>query len=172
MKPFFAIMILFTFLYSLAGEEFGYFNRADSTDPWDKVVSLKEGDVMVFLSCDSTSWAMNLTMPGGYSLTLSAESQLGFYAGYFNTELMERRTIVGPCDVAPLNGGRYIAYKIIRAFNQSVQPNNVITLPTDLNGNMQVIMETSDDLLSWEQVYSFTQHTNQNTRYFRTRLVQ
>jgi len=38
----------------------------------------------------------------------------------------------------------------VRAASAAIQPNNVISLPVDPNGDVQVIVETSTDLLIWE----------------------
>jgi len=88
--------------------------------------------------------------------------------------LAEKRTIVGPCVItADGKSVTYIAYKIVRASDDSINPSNVILLPADVDGDMQLVFESSDDLLTWDQVYSFTHNsTSQTSHFFRTRLIQ
>ena len=86
----------------------------------------------------------------------------------------EHRTLVGPATITPdAGGGFYIAYKIVRASDNSITPANVIVLPADPSGDMQLVFESSDDLLTWTQQFSFTHNsTNQASKFFRTRLIQ
>lgn len=160
---------------SASADEFGYFTRSDASLPWQGSVSLHSGDRLVFLSADSQSWHIQLSMPGGYTVSLSAADDLGFSnTSGASAGSEESRTIVGPCTVEVLTGGsRYISYKVIHASDNSITPANVISLPADVNSDMQLVFESSDDLLQWSQVYSFSHSsTNGSSKFFRTRLIQ
>ena len=161
---------------SVFGEEYGYFSRRTTSDDFSKIVSLAAGDRMVILAHNGVNdlsgvWNLRLALPSGYTCTLSS---LKFETANDAGGLTEKRTIVGPCNVTvDGNSVTYIAYKIIRASDNSIKPSNVIVLPADVDGDMQLVFESSDDLLTWNQVYSFTHNsTNQASRFFRTRLIQ
>lgn len=159
-------------------EEYGYFYRAGTgTNTWNQSVSLHSGDSMTILAVDDTYLHLNLTMPDSVTISLHL-TDLGILRGGGYSQppgTKEDRTIVGPCTVVPQIGGNslYVAYKIKRAVDNSISPSNVISLPADVNGDMQLVFESSDDLLNWSQVYSFTHNsTNQSSKFFRTRLIQ
>lgn len=159
---------------SIVADEYGYFSRIEF-EYFSKVVTLKEGDRMTFLAVNDPSdrWNAILDLPDGNQITLDSISDL-FVA---NDSGAETRTICGPCSVSidksASVGCRYIAYKIVRASDNSIKPSNVIVLPADVDGDMQLVFESSDDLLAWDQVYSFTHNsTNQTSKFFRTRLIQ
>ena len=168
------LIFLALFLHTATGEEYGYFTRATTEDPWNKVVTLREGDRLVFLTSNSSDWGVQLTIPNGNAVFLDADS-LGFALHTDEpAELIEKRTIVGPCDVsAASTSARYISYKIVRASDGSIQPTNVISLPANHEGDMQIIVETSTNLTEWPVVYTFSHNsTNQASRFFRTRITQ
>jgi hypothetical protein len=178
MKKVLCLVVALVCALSAVADEYGYFIR-DIVDPWeDSPVSLHTGDRMVILASDGSgsSWGVELTFPNGMVKQLSGETHLGISHGsqYNESGLAESRTIVGPCDVIPIRAtATYISYKIIRASDNSIKPTNVISLPADVDGDMQLVFESSDDLLEWTQVYSFTHNsTNQASRFFRTRLIQ
>lgn len=143
---------------SAVADEYGCFYRpsGDLGTPWNKVVTLFDGDVMFIMGAED-AFRLDVTFPDG------------------NMDSRSLGEVVGPCDVVPTdwNYVTYITYKIVRASDNSINPSNVISLPTDTNGDMQLVFESSDDLLTWDQVYSFTHNsTNQTSRFFRTRLIQ
>lgn len=162
---------------AVVADEYGYFLR-DSTVatefPQD-AVSLRAGDRLHVLSSDNLSWVLNVTFPSGQVVGFNS-AYLGFANSVgSNGYISERAIIVGPCEVKPALAGSeyYIAYRIVRASDNSISPSNVISLPADVDGDMQLVFESSDDLLTWNQVYSFTHNsTNQTSKFFRTRLIQ
>ena len=158
---------------SVVADEYGYFSRTTEGD-FSKVVTLREGDTLTILSIDGVygniPWYLVLTLPDGNQIKLDSTYDLNF-----GGSIEQRRIICGPCSVSidKYNSScLYIAYKIVRASDNSIKPSNVIVLPADVDGDMQLVFESSDDLLTWDQGYSFTHNsTNQTSKFFRTRLI-
>lgn len=160
--------LIFT-LMMIAGlasaQEYGYFcEHSGATN----AITLRAGDTLEVLAHNGKinlnyDWELGLTMPNGYKTTLSSgEQELG-------------RIVCGPCDVSVSfwRNVTYISYKVTRAVDNAVSPANVIVLPADPDGDMQLMFESSDDLLTWNQEFSFTHNsTNQSSKFFRTRLIQ
>ena len=161
---------------SVLADEYGYFSRTTEGD-FSKVVTLREGDRMTFLADDSSqsgTWDAVLDLPDGNQITLNSSVDLRIGESDCVAEV---KTICGPCSVSIDKGtstiSRYISYRIVRASDDSINPSNVIVLPADVDGDMQLVFESSNDLLTWDQVYSFTHNsTNQTSKFFRTRLIQ
>lgn len=80
-------------------------------------------------------------------------------------------TIAGPCKIQLGSADRYCSYKITR-HEVSASPMNIIALPEDNNGDVELLIETSTDLMSWTPVYSGSAGTSNNAAFFRTRLIQ
>jgi hypothetical protein len=51
------------------------------------------------------------------------------------------------------------------------QPLNIVTLPADNGGDVELLVERSDDLLNWTPVYSGSAGTSNSAAFFRTRLI-
>ena len=162
---------------SIVADEYGYFLRSatDATEfPQDPVV-LRAGDRLQMLSSDRGSWGLNVTFPNGQTVLFDNDFMGCPDMTATEGDILERRTIVDPCEVKPALAGSalYISYRIIRASDGSINPSNVIVLPADVDGDMQLVFESSNDLLTWDQVYSFSHNsTNQTSKFFRTRLIQ
>jgi len=152
--------------YSALADEYGYFYA--TTNSPAASVTLHAGDRLVLLanrgSATGGGAVLVITLPDGHSIsfdpTISGSRQIssdGVHDRYFASGDEESRTVCGPCTVTveASYSGVYAAYRIVRAATAAIQPNNVISLPADPNGDMQVIVETSTDLLTWDQVYSF-----------------
>ena len=165
----------------VSADEYGYFSRIndDYSTEWQPVgVTLHAGDTFTLLSFmgypeisidigDGSPKTLNIS-----SMVLKIDSPNANYGFAFPAE---QRTIVGPgvVSVTGISGGTYVAYKIVRATDNSISPANVISLPADVNGDMQLVFESSNDLLNWTQVYSFTHNSSsQSSKFFRTRLIQ
>ena len=167
-------------------DEYGYFSRADtsSSDWLPSTINLSEGDRLILLNS-------NYQSDYGHAVTLLIDYGAGYVATetisirYYRTDSYGRimeyspesfRTFIGPCTVVPASlstNARVVRYKIIRASDNSISPSNVISLPADVNGDMQLVFESSDDLLTWTQEFSFTHNsTNSGGKFFRTRLIQ
>ena len=81
--------------------------------------------------------------------------------------------IVGPCKVRLLSAARYCSYKVTKPDAMaSSTPMNIISLPDDNNGDVELLIESSTDLQSWTPVYSGSAGMSNNAAFIRTRLIQ
>ena len=159
--------------------EYGYFYRSNHTSSFTpENITLNAGDKFVMLrDSGEKNWTsyFDVSHDGNtYGINLSDKRYDSGHGYMYEPENM--RTIAGPRTLTPRNtenNALRIDYKIVRAHDTSLQPSNVISLPADFNGDMEVIVETTTDLLNWSQVYSFTHNsTSQGSRFFRTRVIQ
>lgn len=182
------LMMLITLIASIAIADEHGFLYCTGSNTVSSAITLNAGDTFTVLA--------NRTSPshasGGTTIVvmLSDGTTIGFTSARLGTDYDSStdkasgneldRTICGPCSIYLSKGNDHIAesyaycsYRITRAANNALQPSNIISLPADVDGDMQVIVETSTDLLSWEQCYSFTHNNAEGTgRFFRTRIVQ
>ena len=69
--------------------------------------------------------------------------------------------------------GTWLTVKITFTESTSTsQPSNVAVIPNDANGQFQVILESSIDLVTWNPVNPGTFAGNTPSRFFRTRVVR
>jgi hypothetical protein len=54
----------------------------------------------------------------------------------------------------------------------AVTPANAVVIPSDANGNFQVILESSTDLVTWTAATPGTYSSTTEKRFFRSRIVQ
>ena len=91
----------------------------------------------------------------------------------YNTFRNNLSAIYGPCIVSFENtstSARYIEYQITVPEIET-SPMNIISLPEDNNGDVELLVESSTDLQSWTPVYSGSAGTSNNAAFFRTRLI-
>ena len=85
------------------------------------------------------------------------------------------RSVVGPCTLSVVEGQSIAIfhYKIIRASESesSANPINIISLPADNNGDVDLLIETSADLQSWTPIYSDSIGATGTASFIRTRLI-
>ena len=132
-------------------------------------VTLNEGDVYVGLG----TWRQHLILS-----TLDGTTEVEFYISGDKRE--EVRTIIGPAIIAPdldqYSSTAFWSFKIIRASetesSASPTPLNIISLPADNNGDLDLLIETSTDLQSWTPIYSDSIGTTGTASFIRTRLIQ
>lgn len=99
-------------------------------------------------------------------------SQIGTYNPYTrNATTPEYGVIAGPCHIQLSSSDRYCSYKITR-HEITASPMNIVSLPSDNNGDVELLVETSMDLITWTPVYSGSAGTSNNAAFFRTRLIQ
>ena len=87
--------------------------------------------------------------------------------------------ITGPAIISPDISVEYdvllLPFKIIRASetesSASPTPLNIISLPADNNGDLDLLIETSTDLQSWTPIYSDSIGTTGTASFIRTRLI-
>ena len=78
--------------------------------------------------------------------------------------------IAGPCKIQLSGADGYCSYKITR-HEVTASPMNIIALPSDNNGDVDVLVEASTDLITWTPIYSGSAGTSNNAAFFRTRLI-
>ena len=89
--------------------------------------------------------------------------------------------IVGPCSIelssdSTVQGyfvGGVVCYKIIRAseWNNSL-PTNTVVIPSDSSGPVEIILESSEDMVNWNSANPGTYGASTNERFFRVRAVE
>ena len=171
---------------TLAEVEYGHFVRPTTSDEWSpSSVSLNAGERIVILNGDGLS---DIASSDIYQHTFSVDydgnilnrtivfrfyrsSSSGTSVGWSSDS---DRTIVGACVISPntgANDGTVIDYKIVR-HEVTAPPMNIISLPDDNNGDVDLLLETSTDLISWTPIYSGSAGTSNSAAFFRTRLIQ
>ncbi|MFL2860192.1 MAG: hypothetical protein ACJZ85_01475 [Pontiellaceae bacterium] len=86
------------------------------------------------------------------------------------------RTFYGPVVLTPSSAiSSFWSYKIIRTSetesSASPTPLNIISLPADNNGDLDLLIETSTDLQSWTPIYSDSIGATGTASFIRTRLI-
>ena len=160
------LTILFLlFSACLSAVEYSYFTPTDT-------ISLNDGDVLEVLGGDPEQDGdfLTLTLPDGTVLPIS-RFYLGLRAGAYSSMGMGNRTFVGPCTIT--TNIKYVSYKLTRASElaQSSTPVNTVVIPTDANGNVEIILESSTDLVNWTAASPGEYSAATQNRFFRVRAV-
>lgn len=155
---------------AIAETEYGYFIRSDANSEWNpSSVTINTGDRFKFLMTKRlNSSSTNTSIGSGYisNGNVSFEFIIGF------------ETFVGPLTITPKNTSSvlYATYQIIRSSetesSASLAPLNIISLPADNNGDLDLLIETSTDLQSWTPIYSDSIGATGAASFIRTRLIQ
>ena len=171
--------------YSLSAAEHGYLsyqhvnNGSNSVQTYDDVIiTLSEGDYITFSAGNS---------PNGYSPRIEVElpdestilyeaSEIGAHRNNYTVPVPQK--IVGPCILRLCSYGQvqsgpvYIAYELTRASdNTSSLPSNSVVIPTDATGDVEIILESSEDLVNWTSADPGTYGSSTDKRFFRVRAV-
>lgn len=160
--------------YQHIGVSDGYVTSYD-----DESLELAAGDFVIF-SASSSSARINVTLPDESTLLYNG-IQLGSTITQANyNSLPAQQKIVGPCSVTlgyqsynnPSTVTVYVAYELTRASNAtSSLPSNSVVIPTDATGNVEIILESSEDLVSWTAASPGTYGSSTKKRFFRVRAV-
>ncbi len=156
--------------------EYGCFQRADSTESWSHTVNLAEGDVFIYLNAyRGTNGENQQETFFNYTNSLTAFTIKLDTVEYTHSNHECMRTICGPCTLTPSDSRNQtviVNYKIIRASEAtSPTPLNIISLPADNNGDLDLLIETSTDLQSWTPIYSDSIGATGTASFIRTRLI-
>ena len=74
---------------------------------------------------------------------------------------------------SPISGAPWISLKITPASEMNaIGPSTVLVLPENSTGNFDVVIEASDDLVSWLPFFSQTVNSQTAKKFFRTRVVR
>ena len=154
---------------AIADTEYGYFIRSDTYAEWNpSSVTINTGDRFRFLitkrmGSSVTTTTTDVTLDSG---NISLDFRVGF------------ETFIGPLTISPKSTGDilYATYQIIRSSetesSTSPTPLNIISLPADNNGDLDLLIETSTDLQSWTPIYSDSIGATGTASFIRTRLIQ
>jgi len=132
-------------------------------------ISVPEGNIIEFGSVVSTgdgTFYVNLDFGGGAVTSATNANRIGTGQRY-----------VGPVIIsATINGPGWwvsIPYRITNPTSAaSVVPSNAVVIPTNSAGNVQIILESSTDLVNWVNATPGTYGSSTQSRFFRVRAVQ
>jgi hypothetical protein len=81
--------------------------------------------------------------------------------------------VAGPCWIGIGWGGQGVLSYRIRSNTASATstPANAVVIPTDATGSVQIILESSTDLITWTQANPGTYGASTTKRFFRIRAV-
>jgi len=140
-------------------------------------VTLAAGETFTLLAnnFNKGGGAINLYSPPSANSYIELDYYYHQTAAYdsrtFHATLGNYGVIAGPCRIELSSSSGYCSYKITR-HEVTASPMNIISLPDTNNGDVDVLIESSTDLLSWTPVYSGSAGTSNNAAFFRTRLIQ
>jgi hypothetical protein len=91
--------------------------------------------------------------------------------GYDNTAARNPVIVAGPAEVRFVNAG-FATVEIKRAGEApTTGPVNTVVIPENATGPVNVILESSTDLLTWTPVLPGTYSSSTQRRFFRVRAV-
>lgn len=158
-------ILFFFFSACLSAVEYSYLTPNDT-------ISLNDGDVLEVLGGDGnyvTDGKLTLILPNG---TIADITQLQLSLVHTQQTMgSPNRIFVGPCTI--LTNIPYVSYKLTRASElaQSSTPVNTVVIPTDANGNVEIILESSTDLVNWTAASPGEYSSATQNRFFRVRAV-
>ena len=175
MKRYSLLLISFSLLCaSLSAAEYGKLVAA----PGETVdLVIEDGDVFQVLA-----WAEKKSATNDATFQVFHNGELFNYIGsdarLNNAEYSDLIAFkqVGPCTLrlyAPALVDAYITYKLTRASQiaQSSTPVNTVVIPTDANGAVEIILESSVDLVNWTAATPGQYSAATENRFFRVRAV-
>jgi hypothetical protein len=132
-------------------------------------VLVPEGNIIEFgtpLGSWSASVSVSLDFGGGATKSSATLDLVAPTARY-----------VGPVTLTASLGGNVsgfisIPYRITNSISASVIPSNAVVIPTNATGNVQIILESSTDLVNWISATSGTYSSSTQSRFFRVRAIQ
>jgi hypothetical protein len=131
-------------------------------------LSVPEGNIIEFgtpLSAASGSIYVSLDFGGGASKSSATVDLVGPTARY-----------VGPVNLSAglsgVSGFISIPYRITNPSSASVLPSNAVVIPTNAAGNVEIVLESSTDLVNWISASPGTYSSSTQSRFFRVRAVQ
>ena len=114
-------------------------------------------------------------------LILSSGSSILYHKPNDNTEVLATMVSYQPSDVTPYffcykKNDSTIAMMQIpnNTLNSTVStiPSNAVVIPSDSSGPVQIILESSEDMVNWNSANPGTYGASTNERFFRIRAVQ
>ena len=125
-------------------------------------ITLNEGEVYIFLNAGVNNDRVHNVLKGGMAWNIPIAV----------TNPHNMRMIVGPAEISVGEIVLPVSYKILRPIDDSnLSPLNIISLPADNNGDVDLLIETSPDLQTWTPIYSDSIGTTGSASFIRTRLL-
>lgn len=82
-------------------------------------------------------------------------------------------TLAGPMTVKmQSSSGCMFTYEVREKNPANITPSTAVVIPTDATGPVQVLFESSADLVNWNSALPGTYSANTTNRFFRTRIVR
>lgn len=151
---------------SASAVERGYLSVDAAPESVPEVITLADGDMIKFIYVSDIA-GVKVTLPNQYIMNIPSYI-FGFHTSIPPVAVPE---IVGPCTLE-LYGGGYAAYEITRASEgTSSLPSNSVVIPTDATGDVEIILESSTDLVNWTAAIAGTYGSSTEKRFFRVRAV-
>ena len=167
------IILLLTVSFSLSAVEYGYLTTSDGVD---STMTLNDGELFEIIEITGTqylnSYSANYNLRG---LVPGTDTTLLNSAFDFNGP-PSISLFYGPLELsleAPGTTNITVLYKLTRATEpvQNITPLNTVVIPTDANGNVQIILESSTDLVNWTAASPGEYNAATQNRFFRVRAV-
>ena len=167
------IILLLTVSFSLSAVEYGYLTTSDGVD---STLILNDGELFEIIEINGTQFFgssnayYNLIGRDPVTDTTLLNSAFDFN-GPPTISLF-----YGPLELtlqASGNNNITVLYKLTRVTEpvQNITPLNTVVIPTDANGNVQIILESSTDLVNWTAASPGEYNAATQNRFFRVRAV-
>jgi len=132
-------------------------------------VTVPEGNIIEFgtpIASDAGSFFVNYDFGGGAVRRVNDLNMFGATTRY-----------VGPLVLSAgvFNDNAFVSipYRITNPTSAAtVVPSNAVVIPTNATGNVQIILESSTDLVNWVNATPGTYGSSTQSRFFRVRAVQ
>jgi len=131
-------------------------------------IEVKEGEVCEILNLNGRVYVSTNSIYSSYdSGTLGSKGS----SGAEPNSLGQNFPIAGPVWIH-LDTSVVISYRIRpNTSSSTTTPANAVVIPTDATGSVQIILESSTDLVTWTQANPGTYGASTTKRFFRIRAV-
>jgi len=146
-------------------------------------IDVPEGYIVEMLTLDLKTGTSDPGIPGNYWTYSFCEVQ-GDYGNNYNFNIVytsETSPSSLPKFLSPVrievhsNGGQsekaIVCLKITEVSDTSVIPTNTVVIPADASGPVEIILESSEDLITWTPASSGSYGASTSKRFFRVRTV-
>ena len=128
-------------------------------------------EVIDFKTAEGSIWG-TLTLNGNILLSERVFAYSSPYATPYTTRVLVK-LIPGPAylEVSPNQAATYFSYKIYDNSSVPTQlPSNSVVIPSDANGSVRVVLESSVDMVNWTEALPGTYGASTAKRFFRVRV--
>jgi hypothetical protein len=143
-------------------------------------INIPEGQVLEVIDFKTVEGSFPGSLILNSSVTLSEKVFIGSTSSTASTRRVFVKFIPGPAflDVVCAQGGtssEYATYFSYRIHDNSPTPtqlpSNSVVIPSDANGNVRVVLESSVDMVNWTEALPGTYGASTAKRFFRIRVV-